>query len=119
MPRVPSEWSYSNVVAANNAIVTVPAARAGIRHVLTHLTLVSIDSGGGLVSGFVDVTDGIFGVGPIIFQWVLTTNAAAGTVDRDSFDNDIVRIGSPATQLEIRFAFSNSITEVIASGYDL
>lgn len=118
MTQFPSEWEF-DVETTGPAIasIIIPAAQNGIARVLTHITANFMDfSGGGVYGPLVQIFDGA----TLLFSWTLLSAGVAGSVDRDSISEDMVKTGTQNTSMTIAFNANKANTrqQLLVRGYD-
>lgn len=119
---VPSSWAFSTLAAGPAAArIDVPAAAGKVSRVLTSIKADMIDfSGGGIFGPLLQVFDGA----TLRFSWGMVSDSNAGPpliVDRATFDDPLVIVGSPATILSVLFTGSkaNVSQQLLITGYDI
>lgn len=118
-PPIPQGWVFQALAGAGSAAtIVVPAGGLNVQHKLTHIDATLTDIGGvATFAALVQVLDGVL----VVFQYQLVVNAG-GTIDRDSIDIDLARIGSASTSMTLRFstvATATVVEQLVMTGMDV
>lgn len=120
MAGLPENWNYSNAPAISNGASFVIPAAPGISHILTSIggKFINLRGDGTNITALLQVIDSAAGT---LFTWPFNTNSPAAGYDTDSYEDDLVVIGTPGATLQVRFAagITNCLEAVSGKGYDL